>query len=154
MEQNPIIEKTKDLLLPLLEETDIFITDIRVKPTNNIKLFLDADSGMNISKCAQINRALYAALEAANLFPDGDFSLEVSSPGVDEPLQSLRQYHKNVGRELEVTLLEGKPLTGLLKSASDDGITLTVTDKKKKETTDITLPFSEIKQAVVQISFK
>lgn len=154
MEQNPIIEKTKDLLLPLLEETDIFITDIRVKPTNNIKLFLDADSGMNISKCAQINRALYAALEAANLFPDGDFSLEVSSPGVDEPLQSLRQYHKNVGRELEVTLLEGKPVTGLLKSASDDGITLTVTDKKKKETTDITLPFSEIKQAVVQISFK
>lgn len=154
MEQNPIIEKIKSFLLPILEGTDLFLTDIRIKPTNNIKLFLDADSGMSIDKCAKINRALYAAIEENNLFPDGDFSLEVSSPGVDEPLQSQRQYQKNIGRELEVEPLEGKPVTGKLKNVDDSGIILEITDKKKKSTNEMVFPYSEIKKAVVQISFK
>jgi len=154
MEQNPLIEKVKDILLPLLEGTDIFPTQIRVKPTNNIKVFLDADSGMSISKCAQVNRSLYAGLEASGLFPDGDFSLEVSSPGVDEPLQEYRQYVKNIGRTLEVEPAEGNPVTGVLKEVSEEKITLAVTDKKKKETQEVIIPFSMIKKAVVQISFK
>lgn len=154
MEQNPLIEKIKELLMPLLEGSDIFLTDIRIKPTHNIKLFLDADSGMSIDKCARVNRALYAAIEAAGIFPDGDFSLEVSSPGVDEPLQQHRQYVKNIGRTLEVDLVEGKPVAGILKEATEEKITLEVTDKKKKETTEVVIPFSMIKKAVVQISFK
>ena len=154
MEQNPFIEKVKDLLTPLLEGTDIFITQIRINPVNKIKLFLDADSGMSISKCAQVNRSLYASLEEANLFPDGDYSLEVSSPGVDEPLQGYRQYLKNINRLLEVEPLEGQAVTGVLKSVSEENITLEVTDKKKKETTEVTFPFDQIKKAVVQISFK
>lgn len=154
MEQNPLIEKTKDLLLPLLAGTDIFPTQIRVKPTNNIKVFLDADSGMSISKCAQINRSLYTAIEESGLFPDGDYSLEVSSPGVDEPLQGIRQYQKNIGRLLEVEPLEGKPTIGVLKAVTEEELTLEVTDKKKKETTEVILPFDSVKKAVVQVVFK
>lgn len=154
MEQNPVIEKVKDLLTPLLEGTDIFVTQIRIKPVNNIKLFLDADSGMSISKCAQVNRSLNAAIEEAGLFPDGDYSLEVSSPGVDEPLQGFRQYRKNTGRLLEVEPLEGPPVTGVLKEVGEDSITLELTDKKKKETTTVSFPLDQIKKAVVQISFK
>jgi ribosome maturation factor RimP len=76
-----IIEKVYELLEPLLDGTDMFIVNIKLKPTNNIKVYLDADSGFSIDKCSLINRRLYALLEETQMFPDGDFSLEVSSPG-------------------------------------------------------------------------
>lgn len=150
-----IIEKIKELAEPLLEGSDMFIVNIKIKPTNNIKLFLDADSGLNVGKSASINRKLYALLEEAQLFPDGDFSLEVSSPGVDEPLLSMRQYHKNVGRTVLVTpATEGAPETlGVLKEVGEDKITLEVKIPKKKETELKEIPFSEIKTIVVQIIF-
>src|SRR5580698_6622156 len=78
-----ITENIYALLEPLLEGTDIFIVSIKVKPVNNIKVYLDADSGFSIEKCSSINRKLYGRIDVEQLFPDGDFSLEVSSPGVD-----------------------------------------------------------------------
>lgn len=78
------IETIKGLLQPLLTD-DIFLVEIRVKPTNNVKIYLDADSGLGIEKCIRINRALYKTIEEKNIFLEGDFSLEVSSPGIDEP---------------------------------------------------------------------
>ena len=75
-----------------------FLVDIWIKPTNNIKVFIDADEGIILSLLIEYNRKLYKKLEESGLFPDGDFSLEVSSPGLDEPLKLFRQYKKNVGR--------------------------------------------------------
>src|ERR1700739_884200 len=102
-----IIEKLYALLEPILEGTDIFIVNIKVKPVNNIKVYLDADSGFSIDKCTAVNRRFYVILEGVNMFPDGDFSLEVSSPGVDEPLLQMRQYRKNIGRKITITDNEG-----------------------------------------------
>ncbi len=62
------------------------------------------------------NRALYKQIEAEGIFPDGDFSLEVSSPGLDEPLKLKRQYQKNIGRNVEVTLQDGSKKEGKLLS--------------------------------------
>jgi ribosome maturation factor RimP len=146
-------ERIEALLQPLLEGTDMFLTAIRIKPTNNVKVFLDADSGLDIGKSATINRRLYHAMEEAGLYPDGDFSLEVSSPGVDEPLRSLRQYKKNVGRTLEVTPLEGEPVTGILKEINDESLILTVKGTKKAPPTEKEILLNTIKTAVVQITF-
>ena len=149
-----IIEKIYSLLEPLLEGSDIFIVSIKVKPVNNLKVFLDADDGFSIDKCTSVNRRLYAQIEAVNLFPDGDFSLEVSSPGVDEPLMQLRQYHKNIGRKVTVTDDEGIDKTGILKEVTDEEITLEIKPAKQKESLIITqIPFSKIKKTVVQIIF-
>jgi len=149
-----IIEKIYSLLEPLLEGSDIFIVSIKVKPVNNLKVFLDADDGFSIDKCTSVNRRLYAQIEAVNLFPDGDFSLEVSSPGVDEPLMQLRQYHKNIGRKVTVTDDEGVDKTGILKEVTDEEITLEIKPAKQKESLIITqIPFSKIKKTVVQIIF-
>jgi len=148
-----ITEQIEQMLLPLLEGSDMFVVNIKIKPTNNIKVFIDADSGFSISKSSSINRKLYNAIEEAQLFPDGDFSLEVSSPGVDEPLKQQRQYAKNIGRQVEVTPLEGAVFTGTLKEVADDKITVEVKVPKKKEVNTIVIPFSEIKQSVIQISF-
>lgn len=149
-----VLEQIKKFLEPLLEGTDIFIVNLKVKPTNNIKVFLDADAGLSVDKSARVNRKLYALIEESGLFPDGDFSLEVSSPGVDEPLTSVRQYKKNIGRTVAVTpATEGPDITGVLKSVTEDGIVLEVSLPKKKESIPQEIPFTDIKKIVVQIVF-
>jgi len=149
-----VFEKVYTLLEPLLEGTDIFIVNIKVKPINNIKVYLDADTGFSIDKCTAINRKLYALIEAEHMFPAGDYSLEVSSPGVDEPLMQMRQYKKNIGRKVAVTDIEDMEKTGLLKEVTDEHITLEIKGKKPKDAAIMTeIPFSNIKKTVVQIIF-
>lgn len=131
----------------------MFIVNVKIKPTNNIKLYLDADGGLSVGKSAEINRKLYKLIEAEAMFPDGDFSLEVSSPGVDEPLLSDRQYKKNIGRTVLITPAEGKDILGLLKEVQEDKLVLEVKVPKKKETTVVEVPLADIKKTVVQITF-
>ena len=95
------IETITKLIEPLLVD-DIFLVSIKIKPINNYKIYLDADGGLCIEKCIKINMALYKIMEEMGIHPDGDFSLEISSAGVDEPLKLLRQFKKNVGRNVEV----------------------------------------------------
>jgi ribosome maturation factor RimP len=153
MAANTPEERIEALLQPLLEGTDMFLTAIRIKPTNNIKVFLDADSGLDIGKSAAVNRKLYHAIEEAGLYPDGNFSLEVSSPGVDEPLHLLRQYRKNIGRTLEVTPQEGEPLTGILKEVGEEHLVLAIKGTKKTPPVEKEIPLSNIKTAIIQVVF-
>jgi ribosome maturation factor RimP len=148
------IDQIKAFLETLLE-SDMFLVDIRIKPTNNFKIFIDAESGLGIEKCIKINRALYKLIEEAAWYPDGDFSLEVSSPGVDEPLKLHRQYLKNVGRPVEVTLLDASKKEGVMTGVTDEQITLVYTEGKGKKAVEKTeeIPFSNIKQTKVQIKF-
>ena len=139
---------------PLLHD-DIFLVSIKVKPINNIKIYLDADNGLGIEKCIKINRALYRIMEEMGLYPDGDFSLEVSSPGVDEPLKMLRQYKKNAGREVEITLNDDSKKEGKLLVVNDNAITIGFTEGKGKKAVnqEIAIPFTDIKQTKVKVKF-
>jgi len=148
-----ILDEIKGLLQPLLEETDMFIVNMKIKPINNIKIYLDSDTGFSVEKSIKVNRKLYALIEESQLFPDGDFSLEVSSPGVDEPLHEWRQYKKNIGRKVLVTLTDATGKLGVLKDVNEEKLVLEMTVPKKKETTIVEIPFSDIKTTVVQISF-
>ena len=74
MSENTTLAVVKKMLEPLLTG-DIFLVDMRIKPTNNIKIYLDADNGLGIEKCIKINRALYKNIEETALFPDGNFFL-------------------------------------------------------------------------------
>ena len=141
------------MVLPLLEGSDMFITGIHIKPVNNIKLYLDADSGLSIEKSAGVNRKLYKLIEASELFPGGDFSLEVSSPGIDEPLAGIRQYHKNIDRTLLVTTEEGQEILGVLQAVTEETITLEVKQSRKKEAVIMEIPFAHIRKSVVQVVF-
>jgi ribosome maturation factor RimP len=147
-------ETVKRILLTLLFD-DIFFVDMKVKPTNNIKIFLDADSGLGIEKCIKINRRLYRQVEEMGFYPEGDFSLEVSSPGIDEPLKMLRQYVKNIGRNVEVTLNDDSIKEGVLLEATEENIVIEHTEGKNKKAMTLQIPilFTDIKQTVVQIKF-
>ncbi|MBS1929396.1 MAG: ribosome maturation factor [Bacteroidetes bacterium] len=154
MSTNEKIEIIRNLTESLLEP-DTFLVDIKIKPTNNIKVYLDADQGLAIEKCIRINRSLYKVLEEKAVFEDGDFSLEVSSPGIDQPLKLHRQYVKNQGRNLDVSLLDNTVKSGKLLAVSEEAISLEYTEGKgkKAEVIRVEIPFSEIKQASVQIKF-
>ncbi|RYY59256.1 MAG: ribosome maturation factor [Chitinophagaceae bacterium] len=139
----------------IAEDADVFLVEIRIKPTNNIKVFLDADQGISIDRLIRYNRRLYKDLEENNVFPEGDFSLEVSSPGLDEPLKLFRQYQKNIGRFVEVTELDGLKKEGKLLSAIQDAITVEEEKGKgkKKEMIQHIIPFSNIKSTIIQVKF-
>lgn len=148
------LEQVKKLLQPMLTD-DMFLVDMKIKPTNNFKIFLDADSGLGIEKCIKINRALYKIMEEMAIYPDGDFSLEVSSPGLGEPLKLNRQYIKNIGREVEVTLNEGAVHEGKLLSATEEQIEIEFTEGKgkKAEIKKLEIPMADIKHTKVLIKF-
>jgi len=89
------------------------------------------------------------------IHPDGDFSLEVSSPGIDEPLKLLRQYKKNIGRTIEVITNDDTKKEGLLKEVADEAITIEQTEGKGKKAVvlNTTISFADIKQTKVLIKF-
>lgn len=145
-------------------EPGLFLVEVKIRPTNNIKVFIDGDQGVNIDKLVQYNRRLYKQIEESNMFPNDDFSLEVSSPGLDEPLKLHRQYLKNIGRYVEVMENDGSRKEGKLLSATETEIVVEeekarLTGKvgqgknKKKEFLQHSIPFEKIKATKIQIKF-
>ena len=64
--------------------------------------------------------------------PDAeDFELEVGSAGITSPFKVLRQYVKNIGKEVEMLLKNGTKLAGVLKSADENGVVVTVEKQVK-----------------------
>ena len=150
------IQAIEDLVGQLLSESeDVFLVSVRIKPTNNIKVFLDADTGLSIDKCVKINRQMYRTIEENAWYPDGNFSLEVSSAGVEEPLKMLRQYKKNIGRNVEVILNDDSTLEGKLLDANEHLVQLEFIEGKNKKAVTVVkdIPFDLIKQTTVLIAF-
>ncbi len=143
-----------------LEGSDKFVVSIRVTPTNKIMVHIDGDQGVTIDDCVKLSRHIGHQLDR----DAADFELEVSSVGVGHPLQLLRQYRNNIGRRLAVLNVHDKRAKGKLTAADSAGITLekdkpTKAKKKKKDPeTDadarIFIPFEDIKEARVQVSFR
>lgn len=129
-----------------------FSVEVNIRPTNNIRVFVDADQGADIDHLSKINRALYKWIEET-LYPNGDFSIEVSSPGLDEPLKLDRQYRKNIGREVEVILKNGLKMEGKLLSIDENDIVVEETrgKGKKQELIQHKILKAEIKSTKIQI---
>ncbi len=156
MVNETVIAEIEGIITALLaSEPGDFLVSIKIKPTNNIKIFVDSDGGMSIEKCVKYNRKLYAQIEEKAIFPDGNFSLEISSPGVDEPLKMHRQYVKNKGRNVLVTFNDATEKEGkLLEVTESDIIIEQKTGKgKKAETHQYVIPFDNIKSTTVQVQF-
>ncbi|MDO9373654.1 MAG: ribosome maturation factor [Bacteroidota bacterium] len=156
MIQDTSIQAIEALVNELIVETpEIFLVSIKIKPTNNIKVYLDADNGLNIDRCVKINRAMYRIIEERGWYPDGNFSLEVSSAGIEEPLKLNRQYLKNIGRSVEVILTDDSRHEGKLVAATEQGIQLEYTEGKNKKAVTLVkdFPFDQVKQTTVQIVF-
>ncbi|MBL6444981.1 ribosome assembly cofactor RimP [Fulvivirga sp. 29W222] len=141
-----------------LSDKNHFLVDVVIsssKGPKKVLVLLDGDQGVTIDDCADLSRAIGNELEEKGLIEEA-FRLEVSSPGVDYPLQSIRQYKKNIDRSVKVIPKEGKEVKGILKSADETKIVVDQEVKKGKKTEykEVEIPLSEINKTIVQISFK
>jgi len=136
-------------------DPESFLVEVKIRPGNNIKVFIDADKGVSIDKLAQYNRSLYKQIEESDLFPNGDFSLEISSPGLDEPLKLHRQYIKNIGRYIDVLLKSGIKIEGKLTGVNENEIVVEEERVNKKQRTMVqhTILYDDIKTTKIQIKF-
>ena len=90
-----------------------------------------------------------------HFYPIVDYSIKISSPGVDEPLKMMRQYKKNIGRKLEVLLNveDSLPIEGRLTALDEIELTLEIDQKKTTEKKIEKILFNQIKSATVLIEF-
>ena len=114
-------QKVEDFLsLVLKQHSNIFLVDLKISNDKSIKIILDGDKEVNVKDCIDISRSMEGALDR----DQEDFSLEVASAGVGSPLKFPRQYHKNLGRKLEVISTEGLKFEGDLTHVKEDAIEL------------------------------
>lgn len=150
----------KALIAKLVNEKlteDQFLVEVTVSSSNVIHIMVDSDTGISINQIVEISRYVEEKLDRET----EDFELSVFSAGLSEPFSLLRQYKKNIGTEIEVLLINGHKMNGLLKNADDRGIDLEVTTKEKAEgskkkelvTRVHSIGYSEIKEAKQVLKF-
>ena len=151
-------QKVQDLLSLALEQyPNIFLVDLKISNDKSINVILDGDKEVNVKDCISISRAIEGALNR----DEEDFSLEVASAGVGSPLKFPRQYHKNLGRKLEVISSDGLKFMGELTHVKEDTIELKWKQREPKPigkgkvtvTKNKILTFDEISQTKVMIKF-
>jgi ribosome maturation factor RimP len=142
---------TKEGIRQLVEEkiagTKFFIVDVKVSPVR-IAVFIDHPEGVKLEDCVAINKFLREKLGDEVM---ESHELEVSSPGIDEPLKVLQQYHKLINKQISVLLKDGSRKDGKLVKADEQGVSVDV--KQGKETKNYEIPFEEIKQCKEVFSF-
>lgn len=140
-----------------------------------VEIFVDKPEGISLDECGELSHLLGEMLEEMNAFPLA-YRLEVSSPGVERPLQYIWQYARNVGRLLSAELADGTSLKGRISAVEGDVITLESSAKngtkngKQTKTSNVlsnpaaseitaisvfplALPQGRIKRAVVELEF-
>jgi len=152
--------KIEKLLLEKFEEeeyADCYIIEV-IQNNKKLQIFIDSDSNISFTKCRKISRYLEGHIDENNWLGE-KYILEVSSPGIDRPLKFPRQYHKNIGRRLEVLTTEDEKVSGTLLEVKEKEIVLEykvrIKEGKKKRTEIVqqSIAFEKIKKAIVKFSF-
>ena len=141
-----------------LADKEYFLVDVIISKDDKITVEIDHAEGVWIEDCAELSRHIENGLNRET----EDYELEVGSAGLGQPFKVTQQYKNHIGMEVEVLTKEGKKLKGILKDASDEEFTLTVTKKEKKEGAkrpqlveeDLIFPYDGVKYTKYIINFK
>jgi len=116
-----------------------FIVDISVSKDNDIVLTIESENGkIELDDCVSLSRFFETKFDREV----EDYSLTVSSAGLDQPFKVFKQYQKALGSKVEVSLKGGRKMVAVLEAADEESITLkysakeAVEGKKKKETVE------------------
>ena len=151
-------KRVEELLQDFLaEREDLFLINLKFSATDDITVILDGDEGVTLQDCLDASRAIENNLDRE----EHDFSLQVMSAGLSEPLSSERQFNKNFGREIEVLLNDGTEIEGELIKVESDQITLILKYRKPKDigkgkvdvVEERAILYTDIKKALVAIKF-
>ncbi|MDJ0367160.1 ribosome maturation factor [Hymenobacter sp. H14-R3] len=150
--------RIQQLLADALVDSGLYAVSLTVSDAvmPKITVTLDGPNGLGIQECAQVTRRLNRGMEET-YGEEAAYSLEVTSPGADQPLTDPRQYPRHIGRSLLLKLQDGTEKTGPLTAVTPEGIELeeVIKVRTKKSTLPAAFfPFGDIKEATVVISFK
>jgi ribosome maturation factor RimP len=130
------ISDIKDAISGEIVARGCFIVDITVSKDNDIVLTIESETGkIELDDCVSLSRYFETLFDREV----EDYSLTVSSAGLDQPFKVMKQYVKALGTKVEVSLKGGKKMIATLVEADETGITLkysvkeAVEGKKKKE---------------------
>ncbi|HET7179547.1 MAG TPA: ribosome maturation factor RimP [Chryseosolibacter sp.] len=125
------------------------------KIPKRVLVIVDGDAGVTIDDCADLSRKLSKEFEDRSFFGEENYILEVSTPGLDQPLKLRRQFQKNIGRKLKVKLQDSQE-EGTLMEVTEEHIMIRQQRGagKKMEEKEIRISFTEIDKAFVLVSFK
>lgn len=146
-----------NLVNEAVAQTDAFVVDVNVSPSNEVTVELDAPTGVDLDFCAALTRKINDSLPE-----DEDFSLEVGSSSLTAPFKVRQQYDKHLGDQVEVLTRDGRKLKGVLAAAGDDTFTIEVPRKVKepgqKRPTMVNEPetfsYADVKSTTYVIDFK
>ncbi len=153
-----IKEQIEELISDYIADNQLFLVDIEISRENDITITIDSFSGIDIDHCVKLSRIVEQGLDRE----EDDFSLTVTSAGLDLPFKVPQQYQKFLGKEVEIILKKGTKLTGTLSCFNNNTAELTtmatevVPGKKRKQKVERTEKFSleEIKTTKAHIKFK
>ena len=149
-------DQIQSLVQEKIAGTENFLVEVKVSPSKVIVL-IDHPQGIKIEDCVAVSRFLQEKLDATDVFEKHE--LEVGSPGMEEPLKVFQQYVKRLGKNVNVTTLDGMRHTGILIAADTNNIQLEETlivktgKKKEKQIQNSSIPFTNIKETKVIFSF-
>lgn len=130
------ISEIKDAIGEEIVARGFFLVDVTVSKENDIVITVESESGIvELEDCVSLSRYFETRFDREA----EDYSLTVSSAGLDQPFKVFRQFEKAVGSKVEVSLKGGKKLVATLADADPESITLKYTakeaveGKKKKE---------------------
>ena len=146
--------KIQELSNKVFQEAGMDLVDLKITGhKNDIHIEITADKpsgGINIRECAILNKALVALIEQENFLPPEIFSLELSSPGLDRPLVTRKDFMRVIGQELYIWLNDAvagkKEVQGILTELSDSSLTIITTKKIKLD-----IPLAKVIKGILYI---
>lgn len=149
-------ERLRGLLEPLVHAKDLDLEEIEVSRAGRrglLRVIVDSDEGVELDACAELSRVISEKLDETDAMGEGEYVLEVSSPGADRPLTETRHYVRATGRLVKLQLNEGGELVTRIIAVDEDGLDTEVPGVKGRKATARRVEFAEIAKARVEIEF-
>lgn len=144
-----MIDKVKigEIVAEVLGDGALFLVDVKVSRDNRIEVFIDGDEGVKIQDCIDLSRKVESQLDRE----EEDFELSVLSWGLGEPLKLKGQYVKNIGKKVELVLLSGEVIEGVLKEVGEMNLSVEVTKGKGKKMTVETFVAEQVNLKTIKV---
>jgi ribosome maturation factor RimP len=113
-----------------------------------LRVAVDKDGGPTMDDLADATREVSRLLDDSDVMGEQPYTLEVSSRGVDRPLELPRHWRRNVDRLVRADLADGSTVTGRVLAADEDAVTLDVAGAARR------VPYADVRRARVQVEFK
>ncbi|MET9117740.1 ribosome maturation factor RimP [Streptomyces longwoodensis] len=149
-------ERLRELLEPLVTSQGLDLEEVAVDSVGRkrvLRVVVDSDAGPDMDQIADVSRALSAKLDETDAMGDGEYDLEVGTPGAERLLTEHRHYVRATGRLVKFQLAEGGDLVARILTVDDEGLDVEVPGVKGRRATGRRLAFPEIARARVQVEF-